>query len=80
MSGNQFVSDFYNIQDFEIEKLCESKNPYWLKVKDFWDQQKDRKVQFLSQKQASWLSDIEAELEDKWRPQWIEEGEGTECF
>lgn len=80
MAKPQLVCDFYNITDHEIDKLAATKNPYWIKVKEFWESNSTRKVLFLSTKQAKWLSDIEAELEDRWRPKWMEEEDGGECF
>jgi hypothetical protein len=81
MAEARLVSDFYNITDHEIIKLAATKNPYWQRVREFWESNSHRKVLFLSEKQAKWLSDIEAELEDKWRPQWMEEENGgDDCF
>lgn len=69
------VEGFYTITDHEIAKLAELKTAYYLKVRDFWWSIKERDVTSLSQGQASWLSTIEVDLEDNWRPKWnAEEG------
>lgn len=67
------VTEYYNISDREIKRLAETRNPYWLKVRDFWWQIKDRDVQSLSQAQASWLGNIEEEIDINYRPAWMRE-------
>jgi len=73
------VADAFNITDFEIQKLADTKNPYWETVRDFWWQKKEDDVSSLSPKQAAWLSKIEEDLDMNWRPKWMEE-EGADDF
>lgn len=68
--------DFYEISDFEIDKLAATKNPYWMKVRDFWWQVREMDIRFLSRKQNAWLSSIEEELYG-WREEWMAK-EGVE--
>jgi len=77
--SKRLVNEFFNIEDFEIKKLSETQETYWLKVRDFWWQVKDTDVNSITSGQASWLSKIEADLEDNWRPRWMET-EGVEIF
>ena len=73
----RLVSQFYDIEDHEIKKLADTKEPYWMKVRDFWWSVKEREAEKISSAQANWLSKIEAELTDYWRPKWMQE-EGAE--
>lgn len=76
VNKQKFVSDFFDIKDFEVKKLAEI-NDYWKKFRDFWESIKEREARFITEKQAKWLSDVEAELADHWRNKWMEE-EGAE--
>lgn len=73
------VADFYNITDHEIEKLSKTKSAYWMNVSSFWHRVSVKPVTHISSGEANWLSKIEADLEDNWRPKWMEE-EGPEIF
>lgn len=73
MKKQKTVADFYNITSHEIAKLSATKEPYWMKVSEFWYQVKDRWADAISTGQANWLSKIEADLEDNWRPKWMQE-------
>lgn len=58
------VREYYPINELLLEELANSKNPYWEKVVDFYEQVHERDVDTLSDGQLNWLSKIVDQLEE----------------
>lgn len=63
-SQSKTVREYFEINELLLEELAESKNPYWEKVSDFYEQVHDRNADTLSEGQLRWLSMIVDQLEE----------------
>lgn len=68
------VADMYTIMDHEVARLVqEIGSDYYRSVQNFWLQRRDQPADRLSPRMVSWLTKIEDDLDENWRPKWNEE-------